>query len=186
MLFLRTEPPIDEITQLGVAQLMTTGIAAKADAAEAQARQRGGGLLDQRDGSDRVLVTGREPRRDASRADSTGKDPTMQHRRMREARTIAGDVWRAAPATGVTGDEHVRLVDEESGAGSDPLDAVQRVREVGRHVALLVPYLPTRIVARFRCQYGEPVSLGEFAEGGDHVAARLSRSVQNYQEWQRS
>src|SRR5712664_4606789 len=75
MLFLRTEPPIDEITQLGVAQLMTTGIAAKADAAESQARQRGRGLLDQRDGSDRVLVAGREPCRNASRADSTGKDP---------------------------------------------------------------------------------------------------------------
>src|SRR2546428_656902 len=153
MLFLRTEPPIDEITQLGVAQLMATGIAAKADAAESQTRQRVRGLLDQRDGSDGVLVTGREPYRDASRADSTGKDPTMQHGRMREARAIAGDVWRAAPATRVTGDEHVRLVHEESGMRSDPPDAIQGVREIRRYIALLVAYLPTRVVARFRCHY---------------------------------
>src|SRR6266481_4007366 len=185
MLFLRTEPPIDEITQLGVAQLMTTGIATKADAAESQARQRVRRLPDECDGADRVLVTGREPGRHASRADSTGKDPTMQHRRMREASTIAGDVWRAAPASGVPGDEHVRLVHEESGVGSDPFDAVQRVRKVGRHITLLVAYLPSRIVARFRCHYREPVSLGEFAEGGDHVAARLSASVQNHKNRQR-
>src|SRR6267142_3980806 len=177
MLFLRTEPPIDEITQLGVAQLMTTGIAAKADAAESQARQRVRRLPDQCDGADRVLVTGREPGRDASWADATGKDPTVQHRRMREASTIAGDVWRAAPASGVTGDEHVRLVHEESGVGSDPIDAVQRVREVRRHIALLVANLPgelTRVIARVGRDDREPMRLGEIAEPGEHIAARLS------------
>src|SRR6185312_14798846 len=84
------------------------------------------------------------------------------------------------------GNEDVRLVDGNVRMCSHPCDAVQRMCEVGRDVALFVADFPREAsvgeLARIRGDDGEVAGLGTVTECVDHTLTGASGAVQNHQQ----
>lgn len=186
---LRTEPPVDEITQLSVAQVVTARVMAKRNVGESEVRERRCGFSQERDRPVTILFAGREPRREASRTDAAGEDTAMQHRGVRETGAISRDVGRAAATTGESCNQYVRAINDEAVVGSHPLNAVQRMNEIGGHITLFVADLPCKSrrgeLSRIRGDDCEATTLGEVPEEAKDIRAGASRPMQDNQKRKR-
>lgn len=139
---LRTEPPVDQITQLNVAQVVTARVTTEGNVGETEVRERRCSFLNERDRPVPILFACREPHGDPSRADAAGEYAAMQHGRVREPGAIARDVRGAAAAAGEPRNEHMRVIDDKIGVRSDPVEAVHYVGEIRGHISLLVANFP--------------------------------------------
>src|SRR5512146_1571077 len=124
-----TEPPVDQLAQFSLAQVMAPGVGSKRHGGIPQGGKVVRRLLNECDRPVAVLLTRGYPRGHASRADASREEAAMQHRNVGEDRRGAREGGGAGAAGGGPWERQGGGV-EGGGAGhAGPVEAVGGMRE---------------------------------------------------------